>query len=342
MSGHRAPDLSASRIGTGLDLTAPGKRAGHARLVWSDNANPLGHRPVPLGVIVGAAGPTVLLTAGVHGDEYEGPVALTRLFQALEPGAVQGRLILLPALNAPAVQAAARVSPLDGANLNRAFPGDPDGGPTAMLAHLLETCLMPVADAVIDLHSGGKASWFTPCALAARAEDGRLDPANMALAAAFAPLIWVLGAQNDDRSVNGAATRAGLPCIAAELGGGGALGIDALAMAEAGLRGALAHLGVLSGDGLPPAARAVELAKPAQSVCAPMGGYWAPEVAAGSDVGAGARLGRLLDPLRMEAAPHPVHAPCDGLLLAETRRGLVTPGDFLGLVASDVREGYLR
>ncbi|MEM9048999.1 MAG: succinylglutamate desuccinylase/aspartoacylase family protein [Pseudomonadota bacterium] len=342
MSGHRAPDLSASRIGTALDLAAPGKRAGHFRLTWSDNENPLGHRPVPLGVIAGAPGPTVLLTAGVHGDEYEGPVALIRLFQTLAPEAVRGRLILLPALNAPAVADAARVSPLDGANLNRAFPGDPDGGPTAMLAHLLEACLMPVADAVIDLHSGGKASWFVPCALAARAPDGGLDAANVALAAAFAPLIWVLGAQNDDRSVNGAATRAGLPCIAAELGGGGALGIDPLALAEAGLRAALSHLGVLDAPVPEHRSRAVEIAHPAQSVCAMAPGFWVPAVAAGADVVEGALLGQLLDPLQIDAAARAVYAPCDGLLLAETRRGLVAPGDFLGLVASDVPEDYLR
>jgi predicted deacylase len=334
----RAPDLSASRIGTDLDLTAQGRRAGLFRLRWSDNANPLGVWPVPVLVTIGAPGPTLLLLGGVHGDEYEGPVAIRRLWQGLEPGALRGRVIALPELNAPAVRAGSRVSPLDGQNLNRAFPGDRDGGPTAMLAHLVAACLMPVADAVVDLHSGGKASWFVPCALAARGRDGALDPANMALARAFgAPLAWVLGAQNDDRSVNGAATRAGLPCIAAELGGGGSVGIGPLAVAEAGLRGVLAHLGMIDGPAPGGEPRAVEIARPGQSVCAPVPGFWQPLAAAGEAVAAGETLGLLHDLDRPEVPPLAVTAPSSGVLLAETRRGLMAAGDFLCIVASDIR-----
>ncbi|MGD1879282.1 MAG: succinylglutamate desuccinylase/aspartoacylase family protein [Kiloniellaceae bacterium] len=336
----KAPDLSTTRVALDLDLVSPGKRAGAARLRWSSNDNPLGHYPLPVMTVIGGEGPTVLLTGGVHGDEYEGPVALYRLYRALDPVEVKGRLIILPALNAPALRAAARVSPLDGGNLNRAFPGRADGGPTEMIAHFVESCLMPVADAVIDLHAGGKASWFVPCALAARAASGALDPANLALARAFgAPVVWVLGAQNDDRSVNAAATRAGLPAIAAELGGGGARGPAERAVAERGLRRVLAHLGVLSApavdDPLPPP-RLVELSAVNQSVTAEAPGLYQPLVCAGDDVAAGNLLGLIHDIDLPDAAPLEVSAPCTGLVLAETRRGLVAPGDFLALVASEV------
>jgi predicted deacylase len=336
----RAPDLSTSRLALDLDLVSPGKRAGAARLRWSSNENPLGHYPLPVMTVIGGAGPTVLLTGGVHGDEYEGPVALYRLYRALDPRAVTGRLIILPALNAPAVRAAARVSPLDGGNLNRAFPGRRDGTPTEMIAHLVESCLMPLADAVIDLHAGGKASWFVPCVLAARAASGALDPANMALARAFgAPVLWVLGAQNDDRSVNGAATRAGVPAIAAELGGGGSLGQAELAVAEQGLRRVLAQLGVLAAPAdhnAPPEPRLVEIAAAGQSVAAEAHGLYQPLVSAGDDVAADDLLGLIHDLDRPDADPLAVRAPCAGLVLAETRRGLVAPGDFLALIASDV------
>ncbi|MCB1492743.1 MAG: succinylglutamate desuccinylase/aspartoacylase family protein [Rhodobiaceae bacterium] len=336
----RAPDFSATRLSTALDFVSPGKRTGTFRLAWSSNENPLGHYPVPVMVAVGQSmGPTVLLTAGVHGDEYEGPVALMRLFRDIDPAMLSGRLIVLPALNAPAVRAATRVSPLDGGNLNRAFPGDRNGGPTAMIAHMVETCLMPVADAVIDLHSGGKASWFVPCALAARAPDGRLDAANMALARAFGtPLIWVLGRYNDDRSVNGAATRSGVPAIAAELGGGGTLTPAVLEITEAGLRGCLSHLGALPGRSslAAPTPRAVEIATAAQSVAASSHGLYQPLVKAGGDVVAGTLLGLVHDLDRPDAEPAEIRAPCDGMILAETRRGLVAPGDFLAIVASDV------
>ena len=63
-------------------------------------------------------------------------------------------------MNAPALMDSSRVSPLDQITMNRAFPGDADGGPTQMLAHFIETRLLPLCDAAIDLHSGGKAAIF--------------------------------------------------------------------------------------------------------------------------------------------------------------------------------------
>ncbi len=80
---------------------------------------------IPLTVIRGGDGPTALLTGGNHGDEYEGPLALQQLAWELEPAQVMGRVIILPAMNAPAVAAGTRVSPIDGVNMNRAFPGRP-------------------------------------------------------------------------------------------------------------------------------------------------------------------------------------------------------------------------
>ena len=185
---------SESRLQLAIDLDGPGRCIGDLMLRWSDNANPLGYHPIPIISIRGGDGPVVLIIGGTHGDEFEGPAAIMRLAQKLAPDALSGQVILIPALCAPALAAASRVSPLDGANLNRAFPGDPDGGPTAMLAHFVETVLMPRCDAVIDLHSGGMAAFFQPCALATRTADASLYGRNLDLARAFGlPLIWVLG-----------------------------------------------------------------------------------------------------------------------------------------------------
>ena len=157
--GFATPDFSATRLVPEIELSRRGKHSGWFGLVHSDNANPLGIYPIPALCIAGEPGPTVLLTAGVHGDEYEGPAALMRLFEALSETDITGRLIILPQLNAPACRAGTRVSPLDGGNLNRLCPGSAEGTPTEQIAHLLCHVLFPVADAVIDLHSGGAASW---------------------------------------------------------------------------------------------------------------------------------------------------------------------------------------
>lgn len=327
-----------TRISTEIDFSRRGKQIGDLRLRHSDNRHPLGYIPVPVGIVAGAPGPTVLLTGGVHGDEFEGPVALMKLLHDLDPEQLRGRLIVLPALNAPALRESSRVSSLDGVNLNRAFPGDADGGPTAMLAHFVEQVLLPHCDAAIDLHSGGKAAWIIPCALAARSADGGLSEPNMALAEAFAaPVIWILGRLSDDRSLNSAATRKKVPMIAAELGGGGAVSPQPLAIAERGVANCLRHLGLLAGepeiDGQP---RRVEFRDSNQNLFAPHGGLFEPAFAAGDDAVAGDTAGALYAINEPERRPTALRFPADGLILARSQRGLVERGEMLAMIAKDV------
>lgn len=326
-----------TRIVTDLDFCRRGVQIGDLRLKHSDNRYALGYIPIPVGVISGGEGPTVLLTGGVHGDEFEGPVALMKLLHQLDPDQVSGRLIVLPALNAPALRDSARVSPIDGGNLNRAFPGDPDGGPTAMLAHLIEEVLLPHCDAALDIHSGGRASYFTPCTLAERAADGSLSGPNLALAEAFAaPVIWVLGALNDNRSLNSAAARKDVPMIAAELGGGGGISPEPLAIGERGIVNILKHLGVLPGTpetGAPP--RRVEFRSQAQYLMAPHGGLFEPRFAPGDEVLCGGDAGALFAIDEPERPPTPLTFAIDGLVLARCQRGLVERGEMLAMIAID-------
>ena len=330
-------DWQATRIQCSIDLDAAGRRIGDLRLKHSDNAQPLGYWPIPIAVLAGGKGPTVLLTAGVHGDEFEGPVALMKLIHGLDPARLEGRLIVLPALNAPAVGAASRVSRLDGGNLNRAFPGSRDGGPTAMIAHLVEEVLLPVCDAAIDIHSGGRASVFAHAALATRTAGEALFARNLALARAFAaPLIWVLGALNDDRSLNAAAARKGVAMIAAELGGGGAATPAAVAAADAGIARCLAHLGLIveASPGAGPS-RAVELSSPAQTLHAPRAGLFEPHFEPGEEVAAGALAATLHAIGEPERPPLDLSFPISGVVLARGNRGLVERGEMLALIARD-------
>jgi len=329
-----------SRLTLTLDLQRPGRQIGDLLLPWSDNRNPLGRYPIPVITLSGRRGPCVLIMGGVHGDEFEGPAAIMRLSRDLDPESLSGRLILIPAMNAPAFSALSRCSPLDGGNLNRAFPGDPDGGPTAMIADWLLTRLIPHCDAVIDLHSGGKASVFVPCALPQLGIDTRQDAANLALAQAMGlPVIWQMGAQNDNRSVNAACALAGVPCIAAELSGGGGVNPSATDMAEAGLRRVLKHMGLLA-DAPPllPGANGlrVQVVDPADHIMAPARGLFDRRFRAGDRVTAGDLAGWMHFPEEPARPPLPVHAPQSGLVLAHTTRGLVNRAEMLALVAREV------
>src|SRR5690606_34606590 len=119
---------------TDIDFDKPGKQLGFVSIPHSPHEDAWGAVRIPLGVISNGTGPTVVLMAGNHGDEYEGPITLGELLRGLDPAEVSGRLIFLPALNLPAVAAGRRVSPVDGLNLNRTFPGDPIGTITQQIS----------------------------------------------------------------------------------------------------------------------------------------------------------------------------------------------------------------
>ena len=330
--------MAGSRLESTIDLKAPGKQAGAVLLRWSDDARPLGVYPVPVATIANGDGPTALLVGGVHGDEFEGPLALSRLFAETRPEDVRGRLVILPMANRPAVAASRRTSPLDDANMNRAFPGDPDGGPTAMLADYLASVLLPMADLAIDLHAGGKASVFATSALAARSDDPALMRANMDLARAFgAPLIWLLGSQNDNRSLNSAALAAGVPMIAAETGGGGGSDPEQVDAALAGVRRCLAHAGIVDMDSdVPEPGTVVELISTSANIYAPVGGLFERRFAAGDRVAAGQLAGWMRSADRLDADPVPLRFTTDSIVLAHANRGLVECGDMIAIVVGEV------
>ena len=141
--------------------------------------------PIPIAVIANAEGPTVLLMAGNHGDEYEGQIALGNLIREVNAEDVKGRLIVLPSANLPAARSGLRVSPLDNANLNRCFPPNAELGPTHEIADYLEQVLMPKADIFVDLHSGGSSLDYLPFVAASMTGDASADRRAWELMRAF-------------------------------------------------------------------------------------------------------------------------------------------------------------
>lgn len=116
-----------SRIAGEIDFDRNGRQAGYLRAPLSRNTSGWGIVEIPVVVIRNGTGPTVLLTGGVHGDEYEGPIALSELSRTLDPAEVQGRVVIMPAVNVPAVLADTRLSPFDNRGMNRSFPSNPRG-----------------------------------------------------------------------------------------------------------------------------------------------------------------------------------------------------------------------
>ena len=239
--------LDAS-VFTELNFEQPGRQIGSLKLAHSNDHYSFGIIPIPIAVIANGTGPTILLTAGNHGDEYEGQVVLRRLIQDLKPADISGRIIILPALNYPAVEAATRVSPLDDVNLNRAFPGHPDASPTQSIAHYIDTVIMPMSDAGIDLHSGGKSTEYIPSTFLSTHPDQVLMKKMLGMIDAFsAPYTLVYDGSKMPASLDiSAQNRHSIPFICTEAGGGGSVNPAIVQMKTQGIYRVLHHLGIIN------------------------------------------------------------------------------------------------
>jgi predicted deacylase len=236
-----------TRILTELDFNKMGKQIGFLHLPYSPSSAGHGMINIPMTIIRNGDGPTVLLMAGNHGDEYEGQVTLVHLMRDLEASDVQGRIIILPAANLPAAVAGSRISPLDAGNLNRAFPGNPDTTPTWQIAHYIDAVLLPMCTAWLDLHSGGSALDFLPLAeLYETGDDKDLDARGNEMLLAFGAPRSVRHAGVDDPGfAQASGHRRRVPCLGTELGGSGSVNLDGVRVTRHGVLRVLAHLGAL-------------------------------------------------------------------------------------------------
>ena len=324
-----------------IDLDGPGKRMGTIRLAYPDNRGSYAVIPVPIAVISNGDGPGVMLSGGTHGDEYEGQAIMHELLRTLRPEDVHGRLYILPALNYPAVLDAARCSPLDGGNLNRVFPGDPKGGPTAALAHVIAREILPRCRYAMDIHSGGRSAAYTPCAFLHWGGDAAHKRAKLDGARAFGmPSVCIARAVASPGSMTAECDRQGVVMISSELGGGGAIDRRLLAMGRAGVRRTLAHWGVLPREPKPALAapRLFDLLGRAGSVMAETDGIFEPLRSLDERVAAGDLAAQVYPIGEIARAAVPALFPADGVVVTTRLGALVRRGDLLFNLAREVDE----
>lgn len=320
-----------------IALDGMGKAHGFLRLPHSRDDSAWGHVMIPICVIANGEGPTVLLTGGNHGDEYEGPIALHDLAYRLEAADVAGRVIILPQMNTPAFLAARRTSPIDGGNMNRAFPGDPRGTVTQKIAAYLNDAILPMADAVLDFHSGGKTLDFLPFAASHVLSDPMQDAACATAARAFGAPFTVKMLEIDDTGMfDGAVERAGKTFVTTELGGAGMARAETVAIAKRGVRNLLTHLGVLRGAVELRESRLLDMPDADCFTFAETNGLYEPMVDLGAPLRAGQALARIWPVEATGKPPLDLVAKRDGLLVARHAPGLIKSGDCAAVVAVDL------
>ena len=244
-------------------------------------------------------GPNALLIAGIHGDEWEGMAALRRLSERLPALDLRGKVTLVPIVNVPAFQIAARCGP-DGLNLARVCPGRADGSPTERIARAISD-LIGAADFLVDLHTGGSIYQVWPLVGYTLHTNASVLASQRRMAQAFGlPLNWGTWPGLDGRTIS-VARDANVPAIYAEYLGAGfsAQGVDAYVQ---GCLNVLVEMGMLDAAQRHTAAtpRVVEDNRENAGHLqihhpAPFAGFFEPFVELGQTVVAGQPLGLLWD-----------------------------------------------
>ena len=336
-----------SRITCPIDFDKEGRQAGYCRAPLSRNNAGWGTVEIPIVVVKNGSGPTLLLTGGVHGDEYEGPIAISRLAQTLDWGAVQGRVIMMPAVNIPAIMADTRLSPIDNWDINRCFPGNPKGSFTPMLAHFLDSVILPMADLSVDMHTAGHSADSVLSTNMHYLADQGMRAKTMAAAAAFgAPFNVVFGGVDEGSTFTSCVERRGKVSLGTELGGWGRVNIDGVRIGRRGIENIMRHMGIIEGapdtsqsDGSPETRHMMVRDRNAY-VFAPKAGLFEPTHNVGEAVESGEVAGYLHFIEDVDTPPIVMHYAMSGVLWMGAGPGRVTRGDSVAVVMEDYDDDW--
>ncbi|MBT5415375.1 MAG: N-alpha-acetyl diaminobutyric acid deacetylase DoeB [Rhodospirillaceae bacterium] len=329
-----------TRVSTDIDYDKNGKQHGHLSVPNSRDNSGWGTLLMPITVIKNGEGPTLLLSGGNHGDEYEGPVALMKLIRALDPSEIKGKIIVIPGLNYPAFLAGKRLSPIDGKNMNRIFPGKYDGTISEVIAHYVYHYVLPQIDACYDLHSGGYSMFMVPSAMCHYLEDKDLMARHIEALKAFrAPMMLIAEELDVAGMLDTAVEEMGKVFIGTELGGGAILTPESVKVAETGIRNVLKHFGMMEGEPVTPTwrgqteAKLYEIPDLGYFCQAKADGLYEPFYEIGDWVEEGAPVGQIHFPQSPEHDAMVVAPKKGGRIWCRRAPGMVEKGDAVAVLA---------
>ena len=340
-----ATSSSDSRIVCDVDFNKDGRQACYIRAPLSRNTSGWGVVEIPIVVLKNGSGPTILFTGGIHGDEYEGPIAISRLAQTLRPEEIQGRVIMMPAVNIPAVVNDTRLSPVDNRDMNRCFPGDPRGTFSEMLAHFMDSVVLPHADVSVDMHTAGHSCDSALSTNMHHVADPDLRERTMAAARAFgAPYNVVFWGVDEGATFTSCVERRGKISLGTELGGWGRVNIEGVRIGRRGVDNILKHFGVTEGEpdtsqrNGDPTGRHMMVRESGLYSFAPSAGLFEPRHTVGDDVSAGETAGFIHFVEDIDHEPIEIRYGRGGTVWMCAGPGRCQRGDALAVVMTDYEE----
>lgn len=284
----------------------------------------------------------IAVFGGTHGNEWEGQVAVKQLCRDLDPAEICGRVVLMPQLSQSACAANQRVSPYDGVNMNRAFPGNPRGSISYRIANFVKTRVFPKVRTVIDLHAGGREGGFALCTSFHPVPDPAQFAEISSIASLFdTPFVLIYSSQMASGLLTDEAEAEGKIAVGGEFGFGEGVSRRGVLHAREGVLNVMRHYRMLSGEvaKIDPsrisAPRLVDARNLEDYIPAPCTGVWEPSVELGDEVKQGQLLGRLHDFANHVAAPTEIRAHRDGVLIMMCGVAVCRQGTTLFVIARD-------
>lgn len=289
----------------------------YQRLSWSATQLFAGI-PVATPVLVvngRSSGPTLCLTAAVHGDELNGIEVVRRIMHQIDPAKLSGAVIGVPIVNLQSFRRGSRYLP-DRRDLNRYFPGNPTGSAASRIAYSFFNDIVSHCDALVDLHTGSFERTNLP-----QLRADLTNPDVRSLTLGFGATV-VLHSTPANGTLRAAATLAGIPAVTFEAGGPSVLELDEVKHVVKGIEALLHTLGMLKkrhiwGTPEPIYYRSTW-------VRANRSGILLADVSLGSRVKQGELLGTIIDPI--SNASSKLYAPYSGRIIGMARNQVVMPG----------------
>lgn len=281
-------------------------------------------------------GKRLVVTAAVHGDEFEGVRAILDLYHQLDPSQMSGDFLSVPVANPPAFWNKSRTNPIDGGNLAREFPGSLEKGCTSAIAYSLGQAIIAHADFFLDLHSAG-IHLNMPRLVGYDARDARSYEAALAFGS---QVLWSHGGSGLGRTVSFASAM-GIPYLYTEAQGAGRIDLDDLRFYTQGVLNLLRHLKILPGEApsMPVAMHLEGSGDIDYGIESSARGFLIPRVKLLDEVSAGQELG-VLSNLQGELVER-YHAQAAGVIALVRAVPVVEPGDMLFHITGLLRRAGL-
>jgi predicted deacylase len=289
---------------------------------------------VPVGTASGGEGPVLCVIGGVHGTEYAAHDAVLAFWERLAPERMNGEVRVVLAADVTAMVAhSAYINPLDGKNLNRVWPGDPDGSLTERIAHAITTNCVEGSDVVIDVHGGEWDEDIDCFIITHRVGDADLDKRTvdlaMALGFTYVEVTDAGGQVLGSGTAAAEAMKGGRPAMTLEAGGTGRREHRYVMAHVHALENAMRYLGIVEGtpiqfDGAP------VLLDHGILIKATAEGRYVPAVAVGDWVDAGDLFATVLD--HDGAVLEEISAPEAGTVLDVIVARMIKAGGFGGKI----------